>query len=220
MKERVLVIAAHPDDELLGCGGKCIMHSQKEDEVRAIIVCEGESMRYSDGSVHQAVSTEKAAKLIGFSKIYALGFPDQHLDTMSLVDVISPIEKIVEEYLPTIVYCQSGLDINRDHQIVYEAACVALRPVQKSIHEFLTFYTPSSSVWGIGNKFEPDTWVELDEQTLLRKIKAFEYYESENKQYPHPRSSESLRNIASFFGNQNCMRYAEAYKTVRRLERI
>lgn len=217
--EKILVIAAHPDDELLGCGGICINHSDNGDSVRAVIMCEGESMRYGDGSVNQTAYIEKAAKIIGFDKIYHLKMKDQHLDSLSLVDIITPLEKIIMDYQPTIIYCQSGTDINKDHQLLFEAACVALRPVNHFVNKFYTFYTPSSSEWGYNSQFQPNYWFELSQKEMDRKIAAFECYLSENKMYPHPRSSKSLKNMAEFFGNQSDMFYAEVFHLVREVKR-
>lgn len=215
---KVLVIAAHPDDEVLGCGGTVIRHTIAGDEVRSVIVCEGESLRYRDSPVHQSEAGLKAAEHMGVASLTRLDFPDQKLDTFSLVDVISPIEKIVNEYRPQIVYLQFGGDLNRDHQIVFEASMVALRPTNAFIEEIYAFYTVGSTELAYDNSFRPDTWVDIS-VTLEKKIEAFCYYESEVRQHPHPRSVDGLRNMAAFFGNQCLMRAAEPFVTIRRIKR-
>ena len=103
--KRILVIAAHPDDELLGCGGTVIRHTDNGDEVRSIIVCEGESLRYKKEQYNQKDYTERAAKLMGVSQIYRLGYPDQRLDTISLVDLNISLEKIIREDKKANLHC-------------------------------------------------------------------------------------------------------------------
>lgn len=160
----------------------------------------------------------RAAEILGVKRVDSLGFPDQRLDTFTLTELIAPLEKLSEELRPNIVYCQYGGDINRDHQLLFEAANVAFRPLDPWIEEFLTFYTVSSSEWGYPHGFIPDTWVDIS-AVLEKKIQAFSCYQSEVRAYPHPRSREALRHAAHFFGNQCCMDAAEAFKTVRRLRR-
>lgn len=218
MSKKVLVIAAHPDDELLGCGGTVARHTSEGDEVRSIIMCEGESLRYKGMNVNQAAAIEKANNILGVSKVYHLEFPDQKLDTYSLVDLITPIENIVQEYEPQIVYCQFGGDINRDHQILSEAAMVALRPIVTSLEEFYQFYTVGSTEWAYPNTFNPDTWVDIKDY-LDTKLKAFSCYTSEIKEWPHPRSLKSLEYLAYYTGSTSYLEAAESFVTIRRVRR-
>ncbi len=213
----VLIVAAHPDDELLGAGGTAARHAAAGDQVYSAVMCEGESLRYQK-DVGQRKAMVRAAEILGVKRVDSLGFPDQRLDTFTLTELIAPLEKLSEELRPNIVYCQYGGDINRDHQLLFEAANVAFRPLDPWIEEFLTFYTVSSSEWGYPHGFIPDTWVDIS-AVLEKKIQAFSCYQSEVRAYPHPRSREALRHAAHFFGNQCCMDAAEAFKTVRRLRR-
>lgn len=214
---KILVVAAHPDDELLGVGGIVARHTAAGDEVRSVIMCEGESLRYH-GDVGQNKAIAEAAKILGVSKVYTLGYPDQKLDTYTLTELITPLEKISEEYRPNIIYCQSACDANRDHKILFEAAMIAFRPNSEWIEEFYGFYTASSTEWGYPRNFVPDTWIDIT-AVLDQKIAAFEAYESEKRAYPHPRSSEALRHQSHFWGNQCCMDAAEVLMTVRRIKR-
>ncbi len=214
MSKRILVVAAHPDDELLGIGGIILKHTINRDSVRAIIMCEGESLRYAK-DVGQSEATQKAAEILGIEQVYRFGYPDQKLDTFTLTELIAPLEKVSEEYKPNIIYCQSACDANRDHKILFEAASIAFRPIDKWIEEFYTFYTVSSTEWGYPRNFVPDTWIDISD-VLEQKIKAFECYTSEVREYPHPRSSKALENQAHFWGNQCCMDSAEVLMTIRR----
>src|SRR2546430_3445958 len=111
MSQRVLVIAAHPDDEVLGCGGTAALHVRAGDEVTAVIACEGESLRYGPGGVGQSDHTRLAAAALGVRDVRNLGFGDQRLDTISLVDLIQPLVTLVRELQPSLVYCQYGGDV-------------------------------------------------------------------------------------------------------------
>src|SRR6266496_1573616 len=165
MAKRVLVIAAHPDDELLGCGGTVALHTQRGDAVVSVIACEGETL--------------------GVRDVRQLGFPDQRLDTITLTELISPIEQIVREIRPSIVYGQYGGDVNRDHELLFKALLVATRPTEPYIETVYAFDTASSTEWGYPRSFVPDTWIDIS-ATLETKIAAMACYESEVRPYPHP----------------------------------
>ena len=212
---RVLAIAAHPDDEVLGCGGTLALHARAGDEVTAVIACEGESLRYGPTGVGQSEHTRRAAEVLGLAESRQLGFPDQRLDTLSLLDLIEPLERVVREVRPSIVYCQFGSDANRDHELLFRAALVATRPLEDFIEGVYVFDTASSTEWGYPREFVPDTWVDIA-QTLDQKLSAMACYKSEVRPYPHPRSLDALRNRGRAWGNQCCMDAAEVFMTVRR----
>lgn len=218
MNKRILVIVAHPDDELLGCGGTVALHAQNGDHVKIIILCEGESMRVQDAEEKRS-ATEEAIRILGAESAVCIGFPDQHLDILPIVDVITPIEKAVRDFQPNIVYTHSMADVNKDHQVVFEAALVALRPKYEFIEEIYSFYTVGATEWGYPRAFEPDTWIGFDERVMKKKLDAFACYKTEICEYPHPRSPEAIKNLAMMTGNQCCMRFAEAFETVRRVRR-
>lgn len=214
MTSRVLVIAAHPDDELLGCGGTVALHARAGDEVTSVIACEGESLRYPTG-VGQAEHMRLAATTLGVRDVRQLGFPDQRLDTRTLTDIITPLEDAIREVQPDIVYCQFGGDVNRDHQVLFQAILVATRPTVSSLRAVYAFDTASSTEWAFPRAFTPDTWVDIS-TTLDTKLAAMSCYESEIREYPHPRSLGALRHRAKAWGNQHCLDSAEVFMTVRR----
>ena len=215
MSRSVLVIAAHPDDEVLGCGGTVALHARAGDEVTAVIACEGESLRYGPGGVGQSEHSRRAAEMLGLKESRRLGFPDQRLDTLTLLDLIAPLERAVREVRPAVVYCQFGGDANRDHELLFRAALVATRPLEPFLEAVYAFDTASSTEWGYPRSFVPDTWVDIS-TTLEQKLCAMACYESEVRPYPHPRSLEALRHRAQAWGNQCCMEAAEVFMTVRR----
>jgi LmbE family N-acetylglucosaminyl deacetylase len=214
--KKILVIAAHPDDEILGCGGTLALHARKGDQVAGVIVCEGESLRYGTEGVGQDRHIQAAAEKVGIGRVEHLGFPDQRLDTLSLVEIITPLEKIVRSFEPHIVYCQHGGDINRDHHLLFEALLVAVRPTEPCIEAILAFDTASSTEWAYPRTFVPDTWVDIS-TTLETKLQAMACYPSEVREYPHPRSLKALAHRARTWGNQCCLDAAEVFMTVRRI---
>lgn len=215
MASPVLIIAAHPDDEMLGCGGTAALHARAGDPVTAVIVCEGESLRYGPNGVGQREHVRRAAETLGVDDVRQLGFADQRLDTLTLTELITPLEAIVREIQPELVYCQFGGDINRDHQLLFQAALVATRPPTQCIRAVYAFDTASSTEWAFPRTFTPDTWVDIS-TTLDTKLAALACYESEMRPYPHPRSIQALRQRAHAWGNQHCLDAAEVFMTVRR----
>ncbi len=214
----VLVIAAHPDDELLGCGGTVALHTRRGDRVTAVIVCEGESLRYGPGGVGQRDHIDCAARRLGVEDVRPLALPDQQLDTLPLTAVIARLEAIVREVRPRVVYCQHGGDVNRDHQLVFQAALVATRPPEQYVETVYAFDTASSTEWAFPRTFTPDTWVDIT-STLEAKLEAMACYQSEVRDYPHPRSLRALSHRAHAWGAQACLEAAEVFMTVRRVIR-
>jgi LmbE family N-acetylglucosaminyl deacetylase len=214
-KNRVLVIAAHPDDELLGCGGTLALHVKAQDEVTVVIACEGESLRYGPNGVGQGEHTRAAAATLGVSQVRRLNFSDQRLDTVTLTEIITALERVIRDVRPHIVYCQYGGDVNRDHQLLFQALLVAARPTEPYIEAVYAFDTASSTEWAFPRTFIPDTWVDIS-TTLDVKLAAMACYVSELREYPHPRSLQALTHRAKAWGNQSCFDAAEVFMTVRR----
>ncbi len=214
----VLCIAAHPDDEVLGCGGVLALHARNGEPVTIVIVCEGESLRYGPGGVGQDSHIQRAAAKLGCTSVHHLRFPDQALDTIRLTELITPLEKIVREVRPRIVYSQHGGDVNRDHHILFQAVLVATRPTETFIETVYAFDAASSTEWAYPRAFTPDTWIDIS-TTLDAKLAAMACYESELRPYPHPRSLKALEHRARAYGNQVCMDAAEVFMTVRKVTR-
>lgn len=211
----VLVIAAHPDDEVLGCGGAIALHRRNADPVTVVISTNGRSPAQSTSGRQQSTYTSAAMAELDVSDFRFLGFPDQKLDTIGLTDLIRPLEDIVREVRPSVVYCQYGGDVNHDHHQLFRAALVALRPQEPFLQSVLTFETASSTEWGYPRTFSPDTWLDIT-AALETKIRAMSCYEPELRPFPHPRSCEALRHRAAAWGSMCCMEAAEVFMTVRR----
>ena len=211
----VLVIAAHPDDEVLGCGGAIALHRDAGDPVTVVIATRGRTAEDSSNGQPQFSYTSAAMKVLDVADYRFLGFPDQRMDTFGLTDIITPLEAIVREIRPRVVYCQYGGDINHDHSVLFRAALVALRPQEPYLQTVLTFDTASSTEWAYPRTFIPDTWLDIS-CGLERKIAAMACYAPELRPFPHPRSCEALRHRAAAFGSMCCMEAAEIFMTVRR----
>ena len=216
--KKVLVVGAHPDDEILGCGGTVAKHVNRGDLVISIIACEGHSVRALVNKSQHQEQIVKANNIIGVKEIKLLQLPDQGLDMLPLTKIIDPIISIVREFQPNIVYCQWGGDVNRDHKLLFEATLVATRPSEKYIEEIIAFDTASSTEWGYPRSFVPDTWIEITD-TLDLKIRALAEYKTEMCDYPHPRSLKAIENRALAWGNECVMHAAEAFMTIRRVRR-
>lgn len=216
--KRVLVIAAHPDDELLGVGGTIALHAVAGDAVTSVVVAAGSLKHDVDGAHNVLAQAREAAALLGVGDIRFLDFPDQALDRFSLVDIITPLEAVVAEVQPHIVYVQYGYDINSDHQILFQAALVATRPLEEFIEAVYAFDTASSTEWAFPRSYVPDTWVDIS-ATLDRKLAAMACYRTELRDWPHPRSLHGLRVKAEAAGAQVACPAAETFVTIRRVIR-
>lgn len=217
--KRVVVFTAHPNNELMGCGGTIALHARRGDQVTTVVACEGESLRLGSGAGNIDAQTMSACRKLGVSDIRLLGFPDQRLDALPQTDLIRPLEQIVREVQPHLVYTQYGGDLNRDHEALFRAVLVAVRPIEESIEAVYSFDTASSTEWAFPRAFTPDTWVDIS-TTLETKLEAMACYQSELRDYPHPRSLEALQHRAKAWGNQSCLDVAEVFMTVRRIYRL
>ena len=214
-KRVVLVVGAHPDDEILGVGATLARHKEEGDEVHALILCEGMSLRYGDAKEDfLAAEANAAAKVLGFSTLTLNGFPDQRLDRQSLVEIAAPIERKVEELKPNVVYTHWSGDINRDHALAHEATLIATRPKVSSIESIYAYETPSETECGIPYNFSPNHFVEVSEY-LERKLEAMRCYASQSPGPRHPRSVEHLRLRAHYWGQCMMMTAAEPFVTLR-----
>ena len=222
MKHKVLVVAAHPDDEILGCGGTIIKHCKNGDEVRILIMAEGLTSRgmhrdvvgNSDALEELHSNSHKAAQIMGASEVNILSFPDNRMDSVDLLDVVKQIELVIDEFKPDIVYTHHAGDVNIDHRITHEAVVTACRPLPGQCVKILLFFeTVSSTEWQMATAdriFLPNMYVDISAY-LDKKIEALHYYDSEMREYPHSRSYEALRILAKQRGFTVGTQAAEAF---------
>jgi LmbE family N-acetylglucosaminyl deacetylase len=221
---RVLVLAAHPDDEVLGMGGTIALHASRGDVVRIVCVTDGSSTQYpgdADTRAKKEEEARRAAAELGVSDYVHLDFPDMRLDTLAHVDVNAVVEEQVRDLGPTIVYAPQP-DVNLDHRVLFDSVAVATRPFPgQSARRVFTYGPTSSTEWtpASANSFVPNWFVDVTE-TLERKLAAFAHYETEGRPYPHPRSERAIRAAAEFYGASCGCEYAEPFVLVRGLDPI
>jgi LmbE family N-acetylglucosaminyl deacetylase len=222
---KVLVIAAHPDDEVLGCGGTAARLVQEGHEVHFSILGEGITSRHkqrSDAETDQLGrlrrQAEAAAAKVGVKSVVLDKLPDNRLDTVPLLDVVKIVEGLVDRIKPEIIYTHHGGDLNVDHGVVHRAVLTATRPMSgQPVREIYSFEIASSTEWAFQKLqpcFQPNVFVDVT-RTLEAKIAAMECYESEARKFPHPRSPEALRAIAMRWGSVSGCAAAEAFELVR-----
>lgn len=221
---KVLVVAAHPDDEILGVGATIAKRVKQGDECYAVILGEGitargEKRELYDGSEQSSLqkNARESANVIGYRDIRFFGLPDVRFDSLQLLDIVKIVQKVFFEIQPDVVYTHHYADLNIDHRYTYEAVLCACRPVSGWYpKELLCFETPSSTEWNFGRKesmFSPNVFVDV-ESTIDIKLDAMKCYESEIREFPHPRSLEVLKAIAVKWGATAGIKYAEAFEQV------
>ncbi len=219
-KQRVLVIAAHADDEILGCGGTMARHAQTGAEVAALFMTNGVGSRDSVGQEEidrRNHAMRSALSLVGVTKCVAFDFPDNGLDRVSLLEVVKSIEGFVSDWgMPDIVYTHHPGDLNVDHQLSHRAALTCFRPqpnTQGNVCEILSFEVLSSTGWyGISaaEAFRPNYFVDVTD-TLDSKLRALRAYNEEMRQWPHARSLKSAEHLARTRGSMMGLEAAEAF---------
>lgn len=225
---RVLVIAAHPDDEVLGCGATISKLAGQGYEVHIAILGEGIASRYknreeADKGLLEAIKniSRQAGDLLGAKELYMRSFPDNRFDSVPLLTIIKEIENLIEKVQPQVVYTHHGGDLNIDHVITARAVITAARPLAGCpVKEIYAFEVPSATEWAFNQfkpEFRPNTFIDVS-QTLEVKIKAMLLYKGEVRSFPHPRSTEALRAIAGKWGSVAGVQAAEAFELVRKVE--
>lgn len=221
--KRILVIAAHPDDEVLGCGGTVAKLVKQGFETFILILGEGVTSRDNIRNIEKRENeildlknyTEKANKVLGVKKIFFYDFPDNRFDTVPFLDIVKVVENIKDQIKSEIIFTHYEKDLNIDHRIAYKAVITATRPAgEETVKEIYSFEVPSSTEWSYPLSFSPNVFYDISE-TIDAKLKALEKYKSELHGFPHPRSLEGVKLNAKLWGMKVGLNYAEAFKSVR-----
>lgn len=220
---KILIVAAHPDDEVLGCGATIARHKEEGDTVWVVILGEGITSRKHLSSAKKKsemrklyASAKSANIILGADRLILKKFPDNTFDSVPLLTIIHAIEMIADEFKPDIIYTHHITDVNIDHRRTAEAVEAVVRPSARSrIKEVYSFEVPSSTEWNFmkASVFRPNVFINI-ESFLDKKLKAMSQYRSEIRSFPHPRSLEYLKALAQVRGGQAGMLAAEAFELV------
>lgn len=222
---KVLVIAAHPDDEVLGCGATIARHVKKGDLVDVLILGDGITARYRENELESTEVKEKvesikkhafnANKVLGVNQLQIEGFYCARFDKIPLLNLAKIIEKKIKEFKPDRVYTHNLNDVNIDHGIVYKAVQTATRPTGEDIvKEVFLMEVLSATEWNFSDAFRPDYYIDVSE-TIQLKVDAIKEYSSEVREFPHPRSDEAIMSLAKKRGSEVGLNCAEAFKVFR-----
>lgn len=229
MSESILVVAAHPDDEVLGCGGTIARHSEVGDKVHILIVAEGATSRQNHRERSAIIeelsdltfSAQKASSILKAANIELLDLPDNRLDSIDRLDLIKQIEERIQKYQPSTVYVHHSGDVNVDHRRIHEAVVTACRPTPgHPVRRLLSYEVASSTEWqppGSAPYFQPNWFVDISAHWNLKK-QALEAYSSEMRPWPHSRSIDALEHLAKWRGAQVGVEAAEAFCLLRQVQ--
>jgi len=211
---RVLVIAAHPDDEILGVGGTICKHIEKADEVYVCIVTKAYEPEWTIDYIQLKVEEQKKVdKLLNIKKRFNLDFPTVKLNTIPHGTLNHKLASVVDKVKPNIVYTHYENDLNQDHKIVSQATLVATRPPKRI--QLLSYETLSSTEYS-NIRFNPNFYVDIG-KFINKKIDIFKIYSSEVREYPHPRSLKGIEILAKRRGIEIFLEHAEAFLLIRNI---
>ncbi len=217
MRNKILIVAAHPDDEILGCGGT-ILKFKKTHNIEVMFMTDGVSSRSNIKSLKASKKTRinECLKVFNYLKIKKPifnSFPDNEMDSVPFINIVRTIEKKVFSYKPDIIITHFENCLNIDHQLTFKAVVTACRPIKKSsVKKILSFEVPSSTDWTLNNKknFNPNYFVDIS-KFIKQKINALKIYKSEIRKYPHSRSLKNVKALAQVRGTSCGRNYAEAF---------
>lgn len=220
MSRTVLVVAAHTDDEALGCGGTIAKHAKKGDDVYAVFLADGVTSRPNSSREELNLrnsAAEKAHAILGIKKAFMLGFPDNRMDSVPLLDIVQKLEEVVDQVKPQVVYTHHSGDLNVDHRITHQAVLTACRPAPGSpVQEVYSFEVLSATDWNSPGSatFIPNVFMDISEH-LETKMQALASYGLEMRNPPHCRSLENARRLVKLRGSNVGLIAAEAMMAVR-----
>ena len=217
--KKILIIAAHPDDEILGCGGM-IAKLKRNNQIQVLFLTDGISAR-TKGNKSINIRKNETLKLFKYLKIKKpifFDFSDNELDKSTLLSIVKKIENIIKKFKPNIIFTHYEHCLNIDHKIAYQATITATRPLKKNkfIEQIISYEVPSSTEWRLSNKhtFIPNIYFDIS-KVIKDKVRYLKFYKSELKKFPHSRSIKGVKTFASFRGLASGFEYAEAYLLVR-----
>lgn len=219
---KILVVAAHPDDEVLGCGGTIARHTENGDQVHIVIMTDGLTARKQISPEKRHTVANKVASILGAETPHFHSLPDNQMDSVPLLSIVEKLEDVVAKVCPHLVYTHHAGDLNIDHRLTHHATMTACRPLPgSSIAEIRCFEVLSATGWSSSSQsqvFVPNCAVDISSQ-LDTKIKALEAYQEEMRDFPHARSYETVKALAKMRGAMMGMEAAEAFTIERCLHK-
>jgi LmbE family N-acetylglucosaminyl deacetylase len=228
MSGTVAVVAAHPDDEVLGCGGTLARMATEGRAAHVLLVSDGQTSRVVGAGqppvekilMARNAAAQAACSILGCSSVEILGLPDNRLDGLELLDVVKRVEDFVQRHKPALLLTHHSGDVNIDHRIVHDAVISACRPQPgHPVKELLFFEVPSSTEWrpaGSSTAFIPNYFVNIA-RTLPKKLEALNAYAEELRPFPHPRSIKAVTALAHWRGATVGVEAAEAFVLGRKI---
>jgi LmbE family N-acetylglucosaminyl deacetylase len=212
----ILVIAPHPDDEVLGCGGTIAKYAARGDTVSVCYVTTAYPPDWSeDYLVKKEIEIKRSNVILGISRRFDLNYPTVKLDTVPQKDLNASLQNAIQKVRPDCIFIPHRGDLNMDHRIVHDASLVALRPINHRSSRILSYETLSETEWGQGiEPFTPNVYVDISEN-INQKCSAMSAYQSEIRQAPHPRSVDIIMANAKKRGSEICVPFAEAFVLIR-----
>jgi LmbE family N-acetylglucosaminyl deacetylase len=226
--KKVLVICAHPDDDILGCGGIMSKYVSTGTLFRVIFIAEGSSCRFNADELNSEAVLETikernnfgicALKKLGVNDFKFYNLPCGRLDIISIIEINKIIENEIKIFEPDTVFTHAEYDANNDHGLVFKATIMATRPCSShKVKNLFSFEILSSTEWKYTNSFEPNYFEELNQNDVIKKWEALAEYETEIKEFPFPRSLEGISTLAKYRGLQAGVSYAEAFRIIRKI---
>ncbi len=227
MKKNILILAAHPDDEVLGCGGTIARYSAEGNFIHVAFLSDGVYSREDKKDIKdkelslRREAAKSALKVLGVQSISFNNFPDNQMDTIATIEVAKTIEDLIKKHKPNVIFTHHFGDVNVDHKKVHEATVVACRSQPNhSVKSILCFEVPSSTEWQLaysGKTFKPNYFIDIS-KFLSKKIESLSKYEYEMRNWPHPRSIKAIDHLAHFRGSTIGVDAAEAFAVGRIIE--
>ena len=227
MKKKILVIACHPDDETLGCGGYFDKYKNR-NKFKVIFLAEGSSCRYKDKVKNKIKidrdiairrnSALKALKLFSINDISFYNHTCGQLNKVPQTKINRIIENEIKDFKPNVIFTHSNKDLNLDHQTIFKSVLVATRPtvIKNIVNEVYSFEILSSTEWNYSKNFQPNYFIKISKTNLTNKWKALRCYKTEIQKKPYPRSFFGIESLAKYRGLQSGSIYAEGYELIRK----
>ncbi len=214
--KKILVVVAHPDDEILGLAGTLCRHRDNDENIAILILSNGEDSR---GKISNSKKRFSQAKIVAKklkAKLYLKNLPDNAFDSVTLLKIVKTVESVISSVKPDIIYTHNSNDLNIDHRLTFKAVITATRPQSDSFAaRIYAFETPSSTEWQLeGSSFSPNVYIDISKY-LQEKKELLSIYKDELRKFPHPRSLLGIETLARYRGMSCGCKAAEAFELIR-----